>query len=211
MNLPRIQLALCGVLLGLASLGAWRLENVIAASDPGNGSAAALPPIFSVADDAKAASPSPTDTAEYQSRPLFERSRRPPVPPTAEPPKVAPHAEVAVMPPPPAQPPPPVIGIVVTDEQRFVLVRPPGETTPRVLHAGDELLGWRVASIAPTSVRLQAGAESRDVPLFPVAGQPGNDPKSQPLVPPPLFPPRAANGMATLLSMPQGKPVVAGP
>ena len=89
-----------------------------------------------------------------RDRPLFTRGRRPP--PLAESPppsEVAPNVD-------PATPPFSLIGTVVGDNEKVAVVLENGSQTVLRLALGASASGWRVAEVAPRSVRLTRGPQS---------------------------------------------------
>ncbi len=100
--------------------------------------------------------------AETLARPIFADTRRPPVP---EPEPEAPPPEPEEPPPPAKAPPIPgltISGIVISPSERFALVQDAGSRNLKRISIGDDVGGWRVASIEFNQIVLRYG-DAREV------------------------------------------------
>lgn len=95
-----------------------------------------------------------------RERPLFDVSRRPPVPP--------PPLVVSRPAPPPSQPaepasrPPPALvltGIIIAGDKAYAIVSESANPRPKTVQAGEQIAGWRVDQIAPRQMVLTAGTD----------------------------------------------------
>jgi len=89
-----------------------------------------------------------------RERPLFTKGHRPP--PLAEAPRPSDNASIIA----PAAPPFSLIGTVVGGGEQIAVVRENGSQTVLRLPVGASASGWRIAEVAPRSVRLTRGPQS---------------------------------------------------
>jgi hypothetical protein len=145
-----LRVALVSAAAALLAATVLAPESPGAGSDTG-GSALALSPVLAPAR-AKLA---PLDQwAAVVQRPLFHATRQPWVVPLAPP--ATPAAAVA-----PAPPAPPaqwvLVGTALGPTGRVAVLRTPAATEARLVHEGDLLNGWVVATIAHDRLRLAHG------------------------------------------------------
>lgn len=132
-----------------------------------------------MSNDRSAASLNPLATLDeatlrgFVQQPLFEPSRRPPVPP-------APIVEIVPppAPPPPAVPEPPpmlkLLGVVEGSHSLAAIVRRADTGKTETLRPGDHLGSWTIA-VLPTGLRVQDGDRVFDYAMF-KGGQSGPQP-----------------------------------
>jgi hypothetical protein len=73
-----------------------------------------------------------------------------------------------------------VVGIVVSDGDRFVLVKAPGSDRPEPIREGQVIAGWAIQAIGIDHVRLRRGATELDVALDYTLPAPPSVPRSPP-------------------------------
>jgi len=73
-----------------------------------------------------------------------------------------------------------VVGIVVSDGDRFVLVKTPGGDQPEPVREGQVIAGWAIQAIGIDHVRLRRGATELDVALDYTLPAPPSAPRSPP-------------------------------
>jgi hypothetical protein len=155
-----------------------------------------------------------------RERPLFIEGRRP----LPDEPQGAP--EESPPPPPPNKTPPPRIaisGILITPQDRYVLLRNPAKDGPSRLRKGDDFQGWVVESIQRDGFTLRQGGETHEVPLWdyqqvplpvlpPAGAAPPPQPQPQPqphpaaAVPIPAAPPGRVDGRDPRVRRPPSSP-----
>jgi len=123
------------------------------------------------------------DLAATRERPLFRRTRRPPVAapvaaPAAEPPQV--EEQTAALEPPPFD----LIGSVVGKDAAIALLRNKSTNQVVRMRAGDEAEGWRVATIGARTVSLEREGRTQSLALSaPSAGSEGAEVAGEPQPP----------------------------
>ncbi|MCH9807967.1 MAG: hypothetical protein K0U74_09560 [Alphaproteobacteria bacterium] len=97
-----------------------------------------------------------------RARPLFEKSRRPPVA------KVIFKARPPEPEPPPPQGPPSLrlIGLAASQDQWIAVIAPDGNSAPKRLKEGDTIDGWRLEVISSTGVVVSKNGEDYPLILF---------------------------------------------
>lgn len=158
----------CAALAAIVYQELWHLPSV-APSNPAGDSASpsfpALPP------DPAFAMPPEESFAAVLERPVFSPSRRP-VPSSGA---AAPLTTSAAF---------LLVGVVISDSERFVLVKPLSSDKLERLREGDELAGWSAVSIAPDRVVFRRGAMEEEIildyaaPVSPPPGQVQEEPTS---------------------------------
>lgn len=103
----------------------------------------------------------------FQARPLFDASRRPPLPKPPTQMTVTPPAPITMPPPPPKPPPPTVLGVTISATRRVALVRLANEAQPRSMEPGQTAGGWSVIAVQVGQVQFAYGEDVLDRPVFP--------------------------------------------
>jgi type II secretory pathway component PulC len=81
-----------------------------------------------------------------------------------------------------------LVGVIMSDGERFVLVKPHNTDKLERLHEGDTLAGWSAVSIAPDRVLFRRGTAEEEILLnyaAPAPFIPRPEPKSAPTNPQP--------------------------
>lgn len=159
MRISRTTLALLwrGIILllaGYVAFIAWILPPAdVSALAPARRTAAPSQPVQPTSETPPRADVDHTAIAEY---PLFYPSRKrwnPPPPPETPPVVEEPSALTGYA----------LVGVIISNESRSALVRPPGASKVLTLGEGQELGGWTLKEITRDRLRFAAGTATYDM------------------------------------------------
>lgn len=147
-----VPVALAVVCAALGSIVYQQVRKLNSFSPSSSAVDSASPSFSPLPPDPAFAMPPEESFAAVLERPVFSPSRRP-IPSNGAVAPLTTSAEFVL------------VGVVISDSERFVLVKPLSSDKLERLREGDELAGWSAVSIAPESVVFRRGTVEEEIIL----------------------------------------------